>query len=820
MKRSIYIAVFAISFSLLMFEVILLKFFSFKMISSWAFLIFSIALLGIGASGTYVYLKKSDNLKKMDFSFLSNFSTAYTISIPLSIMLFAWIPFSPPSYFVLQNVIFSFFYMVLFSIPFFFSGICVSYILSFKEFHSGRVLFFDLMGAGFGCICSVMFLRFLGAYGILSLAMALAYLASIIFSFLSAKINTKSSFTKIKIFLPISLCLILFAYPHIMIRIYGFDVISTNREEHYFRTFKEDFGGIAATYWNPISRIDLSREGQSDRYVFLFGLSEKYRNKKYIGRYILLDSGAATRQFRFDGDEKDKEFFAHFLFSVPYRLMNNINDVLIIGPGGGLEILIGKYFKVKHIDAVDINSDIIDILTGRNKNDEMSEIYSRFTLSDSQTMVKYYAEEGRAFLSKNATSRYDVVQLTGVDLLSALMSGGMVLSESYLYTEEALGYYYDALKENGFMQISYWGGPWALRLFITALEMLSTKGIERPSDSLIVVDDKTLITTLIVKKGLFSSAEVMEIRKICETDDFGILFMPQTIPGKEEYAMFGINSKHYLLASDNNSRESLLKILWYNVKPTYDDRPFFYSISSPKKRNILRNILVTLFESKIIMILISIGMILAFVVILLPFIIKGLKPKLAGERFFRLLTFFGIAGLAFPLIELVTLQKFAIFVGGPFFSMGIILPTILIFYSIGAFFTTKTKLPTSWLMVISTVSIALCGLLGYLLLDGIIKNFFYLTHLRRIVLVVMVISPLGFFLGIPIPTVLEAIKNRLDRSIVPWMWGISSCANVVGALFFAYISQITGFNLLLLISCCLYLVALLFLPYVSILKAG
>lgn len=801
MKKFIYLAVFAISFSVLVFETILLKFFTYKMISSWAFLIVSIAFLGIGASGTYLYLKRDETLQKPNFLFLSNFSTLYTLSIPLSIMLFVWFPFSPPQHLLLQNAIFSLFYMFLFAIPFFLSGICITYILSLKEFHVGRVLFFDLIGAGLGSISCILLLRILGAYGVLILSISSAYLSAMIFSSLSAKAHTKSAL-KVKIFLPIVLCFALLVYPYIMVHFYQFDIVSTNRDEQQFKIFKDDFHGIEATYWNPITRIDLSKEGESNRYLYLYGLAKKYHNKKYTGRYILLDSGAATRQFRFDGDRTTKEFFGHFLFSIPYRLMNNVKDALIIGPGGGLEILIGKYFKVNHIDAVDINSDIIDILTGRNKNDKMSDIYSRFTLSDNETLVRYYTQEGRSFLSRDAVSKYDIVQLTGVDLLSALMSGGMILSESYLYTQEALGYYYNALRENGYMQICYWGGPYALRLFITSLEMLSSKGVYDPGQSLVVVDDGQGFTELIIKKGIFSNRETMEIKKICEEDGFGILFMPES----------GENIRgeiHYFLAFRPESRKMLIKSLSYNVRPTHDDKPFFYAIYNANFWAL------GLSHNETALVLTFIGTFLAFIFILLPLIVKQLKSKPTEKIPFKFLPFFGIVGLAFSLIEVVILQKFAIFVGGPFYTMGVTLPAILIFYSIGAFSTAKIKLSTTRLLAISTIGIVLYGILGYLFLDKTIKNLFYLSHLGRVILTIILVSPLAFFIGFPTPVVLEAIKNKIDRNIVSWMWGVNSCGNVIGALLFAPISQMIGFNLLLLISCCLYLIALLFLRRIN-----
>ncbi|MCM8797578.1 MAG: hypothetical protein NC923_06885, partial [Candidatus Omnitrophica bacterium] len=282
MKKFIYLAVFALSCSVLIFETVLLKFFNFKMMSSWAFLIVSIAFLGIGASGTYLALRTQD-IKEVNFSFLFNFVTAYTVSIPLSIMLFAWFPYSPSQRLLFPNIIFSFFYLLLFSVPFFLSGICISYILSFKELPVGRVLFFDLLGASLGCICSVVFLRTLTAYGVLALSVGFAYLAAVIFVLFLIKTNQKTSFYGLKISLPIFSCVILLVYPHIMLRLYQIDILSTNRDEEHYKIFKEDFSGRGTTYWNPITRIDLSKEGKSDADLYLSGLSEKYRNKKYTG---------------------------------------------------------------------------------------------------------------------------------------------------------------------------------------------------------------------------------------------------------------------------------------------------------------------------------------------------------------------------------------------------------------------------------------------------------------------------------------------------------------------------------------------------------
>jgi len=810
MKKIVYLAIFLISCSVFIFEIILLKFLAFKIISSWAFLVISIAFLGIGASGTYLYLRK-DKKEQDDFLFLSKVANYFSISIPLSIIIFALIPFSPSHSSVFLNVLFNFFYIILFSIPFFLSGVCISYILSLKGFPPGKVIFFDLMGAACGSLMTILMLRILGAYGLLILATSFAYLAFIIFYSSREKVSILF-FKKPLALTPILFCIILFFYPFLMVRFFGFDIISTNREEVHFTTFKEDFNGIQATYWNPITRIDLSKEGQSRRYVFLFGLSEKYQDKEYVGRYILSDGGAATRQFKISQNREDNEFLEHFLFSAPYQLKNNIDNVLIIGPGGGLEVLIAKYFRVKNVDGVDINSEIIKILKGENKKDPLKDVYSSFTLSDDETKVNYYTEEGRSFLSKKLESKYDIIQLTGVDLLSVLMSGGMILSENYLYTKEAFNYYYGALRENGYLQVSYWGGPYALRLFITALEMLEDKNGFQPERSLIVIDDGKNYTDLIVKKGVFSNEEIDVLKEIIKENNFRLIYYPDLKLNPADYILTGeVNTQHYLLASEKKNRGSLIENLAYNVKPVSDNNPFFYSVRSAEKGNIFKKVFITFFQSKIILIFTLLGIGLSFTLILSPIILKRIRLKTIEKIPFNFLFFFGILGFAFSLLEIIILQKLSIFVGGPLYSMALTLPTILIFYSLGSFLTYKITIEPKKLLIIIFCVIVLYGMFSYFFLDAVIKKLFYFNHFERMIFSALITAPIGFFIGFPVPLVLRVIKSQTGSSIIPLVWGVNSYGNVIGALLFAPLSQFLGFNLLLLISCFLYPFAGLFL---------
>lgn len=804
MKRMINLAIFAISYSVLIFETTLLRFFTFKMVNTRAFVIVSVAFLGIGMAGTYVYLRDKRYRNEIDFTFLANFAFAYAISIPLSVMFFAWLPFSPPQHSVFLDTLFCLLYMVVFTIPFFLSSVCISYILSLKEFHAGRILFFDLLGAGLGCISSVLFLRSLGGYGVLVVSILFAYISALIFY--SRVFGVVS---KLKLLLPVILSVCLLIFPIAMVHFYKFDIVSTNREEHHFKTFKEDFHGILATYWNPICRIDLSREGSCNKYVYLFGLAEKYRNKKYTGRYILLDSGAATRQFRITDETDGGEFLKHFLFSIPYRLNTRMSNILIVGPGGGLEILIAKAFDAAHIDAVDINSDIISILTGKNKGDPLSEIYSKLTGSNNRTKIEYHVDEGRAFLSRNIITRYNIVQLTGVDLLSALMSGGMLLSESYLYTQEAFAYYYDALKNDGYIQVCYWGGPYALRLFVTFLEMLAEKDVAQPENSLVALSDGTNFVNIIAKKGKFLKPELDKIRNICFEDNFKILFMPgMRLDGIE--SGYHADASLYSEVCQKEQRRELFKNSIFNRRPTHDDKPFFYSIINTDTDNKLKDLLRIFSQNKIVLV----GVLLSFILIFLPYLLFKSNDSTHEKKPLDLLFYFGFIGMAFSLIEVTLIQKISIFIGGPYYSMSVTLPAILIFYSCGSYVTSKIRSSRLAVLMGSVFGIIFYGLFCYYFSDQIISILFYFNHLQRIAFSILLVFPISFLLGFQAPLGLEIMKmGHNGNALVPWAWGINSYGNVIGALIFAPLSQIMGFNLLLVVACFSYLVAFISLAF-------
>ena len=105
---------------------------------------------------------------------------------------------------------------------------------------------------------------------------------------------------------------------------------------------------------------------------------------------------------------------------------------MIIGAAGGHEILASLYFKAAHIDAIELNP-----VTYRLVTDDFAD-YSGH-LADIPN-VNYVNGDGRSYLARSDDT-YDMVWFPATDSYAAsnaATAGAYVLSESYLYTTDAI----------------------------------------------------------------------------------------------------------------------------------------------------------------------------------------------------------------------------------------------------------------------------------------------------------------------------------------------------------------------------------------------
>ena len=116
--------------------------------------------------------------------------------------------------------------------------------------------------------------------------------------------------------------------------------------------------------------------------------------------------------------------------------------MLVLGAGGGLEILRARHLGARRIDAVELNPQVVHLLRR-----EFARLHGRLL---DEPGVELAVGDARGMLASHER-RYDLIQLS----LAGGAAGGLGgLSEDYLHTVEAFELYLSRLTPGGFLSIT------------------------------------------------------------------------------------------------------------------------------------------------------------------------------------------------------------------------------------------------------------------------------------------------------------------------------------------------------------------------------
>ena len=196
-----------------------------------------------------------------------------------------------------------------------------------------------------------------------------------------------------------------------------------------------------ATRWDPHARVDVIHY---DR----FPIGEMYRNlidpayaaPRPDAHFMLLDQSAATQILDGSGD---MSVLRASIIAGPYEVLTRPR-VLIIGPGGGIDIQNALVHGASQVDAVEVNRGVSALMRG-----PLADYSGHIYTADRVNVVE---DEARSFI-RRSSDRYDLIQMTVVDSYAALASGAYALSESYLYTAEAFDDYLSHIADHGALAV-------------------------------------------------------------------------------------------------------------------------------------------------------------------------------------------------------------------------------------------------------------------------------------------------------------------------------------------------------------------------------
>src|SRR6266545_89926 len=288
-----------------------------------------------------------------------------------------------------------------------------------------------------------------------------------------------------------------------------------------FKPILEDLrqgAAIESARWDPQGRVDVVRHGasgSSSAYDFL--VDSAFDGQRPRSLIMRIDFDAATVIVE-GGTKADGAVFEASVLATPYLLVDRPN-VLVIGPGGGIDVLVALNRDARAVTGVDVNRAVIATVQGPYRD------YGGALYDDPRVTV--VADEARSFV-RRSSERYDVIVMTVVDSWAALQSGAYALSESYLYTEEAFADYVGHLVPGGMLSIGRWyrdPPSEMLRAMEVASAGLRRVGLDRPERHLAVVRSADF-GLMLVRADEFDDTSMAAVREFAGGHGFDVAYDP------------------------------------------------------------------------------------------------------------------------------------------------------------------------------------------------------------------------------------------------------------------------------------------------------
>jgi predicted membrane-bound spermidine synthase len=721
--------VFLITFSGLVFEIGLTRIYSATIWYHFAFVAISVALLGWGLGGMAVHLLKRRMPSSTERAAL--FSMMYALAIPAALWVLVEFPFemSRLSLYFLTPLV-----------PFLLAGMALSMVFDLNRAESGSLYFADLAGASLGALAVTFLLQRLGGEATLLLSAAGPMIAA---AYLSKPLRTAASLGAVVL----AVAALTNSSTHLM-RV----VPSTIKAMRKDLDSLPNNPRITQEGWNAYSRIS----------------AVEPIPPPYIAR-LYIDSDAWTSIYPWDGNIESATELRDSYRALPFRLTPK-GETLVIGPGGGSDVLAALASGSRKVTAVELNPLMIQFV--RHYGDRAGNIYSR-------PDVEIVQSEGRNFISRT-DRKFDVIFLGFVDSWASVASGGLSLSENYLYTAEAFKAYYDHLTDDGVLVILRWDLD-VPRLVSNSVAVLgaaeASKRIavlmEQRGSPRAAVDPSQMLFML--RKRPYTDGELSMIK-----NDW-TLAKPMILPGEAPPPYDALLSGRKSMAEYTAESPAL-------VGPVFDDSPFYFATERPW--GMPPGIAQRLFN----------WLLLPAAALLLLFASLG-KPKgQPAAPYISSVVYFSALGFGFIAVELSLLQHLTLLVGHPIFTLSVLLFTLLAAGGVGSSMTGRISAR------VACIGVAVLGVLESIVLPRVVPSLLPLSLTARVLMAMAFIAPLGVPMGVPFPSGLRK-TGQGSLPAPPFYWGLNGILSVIGSVTTVFVALLFGFQAAMLVGCGCYVVA-------------
>jgi hypothetical protein len=519
-------------------------------------------------------------------------------------------------------------------------------------------------------------------------------------------------------------------------------------------------------------------------------------------RQVLLqiDANAGTVMTHFDGDLAALDHLGYDVTNLAHYLRSGAR-VLVIGVGGGRDVLTALRFDQRSVLGVEVNSDLLDALNRR---------FGDFTGHlDRDPRVRFVNDEARSFVAR-LDEPVDLIQVSLIDTWAATAAGAFVLTENSLYTTEAWKVFLSRLSPTGLLSFSRWYQPGqpaeTQRLLALAAEALRESGAADPLSHLALVTNLPPgarapmgVATLLASPSPLSPSDLAKLRAVAGALRFTVLLSPEQTSDARLVAL-----AHGDLAGAASA---------FDLSPPTDDRPFFFQ-TMPLGRALSRALANLGDENtravRVLAALLVISVGLTALFLILPL---ALGSERVPRSAWPWLLYFLAIGFGFMCIEISQMQRLIVFLGHPVFGLTVLLFALLLSSGIGSALTPSVGSIAAarrelWRLAALVAALVVFGLATPAVADAFRAQ----PTPTRISVAVALVAPIGLLLGMAFPLGLGAASLRYGR-LTPWFWGLNGAASVCASVVALAIAISEGISAALWTGVASYLAAALALAY-------
>lgn len=726
---------FLVSAALIFVQVSFTRLIGFKLHYHFVFFAISLALLGLGAAGTFVsVMPRKSTRRRVIF---------WTAALALSAApVYLWLASPWPILdsqvrlkFMRQSATY---YILWVTLPIvwmnFCGGVALTALFSAFARRMGTLYAADLAGAAAGGLMCVLVMK----------------LGSPPLAFLATAVPAAVSCAAVAI--PVKRWRGVLSGIAAMTMIAGVTLIPGWASNFATQPLGTEFGtgtGQLEYQWNHIGRVDIAREGQVNSYY--------------------LDGDASTPIIN------SREFEALRPATDPaYLLIPRPATVAVIGSGGGLQVAEARALGASRILAIDINQ----LITGWIERDDGTLHGDLFG-----PPVELVTGEGRHEL-RSRDERFDVITMHAIDTWSAAASGAYALSENFLYTKEAMRDFYTSLDHGGVMSIRRWlfqPPRENLRLFITIMAALEDLGIQDPASHLVMIAPapnlqsiagRAVWGSLLLTQQPVTPQQVAVLQAEMRKRDWSILHAA------------GIRADNpFSVVAHATDRQAFVDSYPYLVGVVTDADPYIFQFHNPlhgsQDTPWAGYDFTSLYDASTILLPVvfglSLGLSLALILLPLRFMRRGKGPY-ASLRFSQVV-YFACLGVGFMALEIPLVQILSLYLGHPVYGFTVVLVTLLAAAGAGSVLAGRTRLPARVFCQLSSLALVLLAIGVY----AFVRTGTAWPDVVRFSLAIVLTALVGFPMGFPLAMGVKLVALRGQRAVA-WAWGVNGATSVVGSV--------------------------------------